>query len=125
MAREFGPVFYVLRGILAGLAPPLAVLKDSPTEFSLVTPRPSPFPQHRGRPMWFGEVRAGKAHVSLHLMPLYMNTRLQAAVPPGLQKRQRGKTCFHFYTPPDAARLAELHALAAAALDCWRATGWA
>ena len=37
--------------------------------------------------------------VTYHLMPLYFNPKLQAAVPPELRPRKQGKTCFNFQRP--------------------------
>lgn len=117
--------FAALRSILAPLAPPLVAAKDTPTELTLVTAEPSPYPQHKGQPMWFGAVRLGKAYASIHLMPLYMNPRLQAEISPALKKRMQGMTCFNFKSPPDATQQAELERLAAAALEAWRKSSWA
>ena len=70
-------------------------------------------PRKPNTPMWFGAVRPGKAYVSVHLMPLYMNPALQARVPPGLKGRMQGKACFNFRTI-DFDRFAELEDLARA-----------
>ena len=61
--------------------------------------------------MYFGSVRLGKAYVSLHLMPLYMNPRLTKAISPELKKRMQGKTCFNFKTNPEPEITAELKRL--------------
>ena len=60
---------------------------DTVAELSLLGRVPSPFPQHKGKPVWFGSVRLGKAYVSYHLVPLYMNPVLAEAVPARLKKR--------------------------------------
>ena len=49
--------------------------------------------------MWFGCVRWGKSAVSYHLMALYFNPKLQAALPDVLRPRKQGKTCFNFQRP--------------------------
>ena len=59
---------------------------------------------------------AREAYVSFHLLPLYMNPKLQAAVPPGLKKRMQGKACFNF-TGVEEAFLPELTTLTAVAVD--------
>ena len=69
--------------------------------------------------MWFGEVKIGKAYVSLHLLPIYMNPALQAAISPALKKRMQGLACFNFKNPPDAGQLADLDRLIQAALKDW------
>jgi len=74
--------------------------------------------------MWFGSVRLGKAYVSFHLMPLYMNPRLAGAVSPALKKRMQGKTCFNFKTVPEPELLKELQQLTAAALKDWTARSY-
>jgi hypothetical protein len=74
--------------------------------------------------MWFAEVRLGKAYVSFHLMPLYMNPALTSTISPALKKRMQGKTCFNFKNPPDAGQLAELNRLTDAALKDWGEKKW-
>src|SRR5579871_390693 len=101
MDASFAPVFDSLKAILGKQAARLAVKTDAPDEYSLVTRTPSPFPQHKGQPMWFGSVKAGKAYVSYHLMPIYMSPALQKSITPALKKRMQGKSCFNFKTVPD------------------------
>jgi hypothetical protein len=74
--------------------------------------------------MQFGSVRLGKAYVSFHLMPLYMNEALSGTISPALRKRMQGKTCFNFKTAPDAALLAELERLTAAGLKFFDDKNW-
>ena len=50
----------------------LAVKTDTPIEYTLVTKSPSPFPQHKGQPLFFASIQLCKTYVSFHLMPLYM-----------------------------------------------------
>ena len=71
--------------------------------------------------MWFGSVRLGKAYVSFHLMPLYMNPPLTRSISPALKKRMQGKTCFNFKSIPEPELLKELRQLTAAALKNWTA----
>ena len=105
--------------MLASQASRLAVAKDAPREYTLVTKSPSPYPQHKGQPMWFGAVKIGKAYVSYHLMPLYMNPALANTISSGLKQRMQGKSCFNFKVMPERALLTELKALTAAAADHW------
>src|SRR5687767_14566221 len=72
MAADFAGVFAALKPILATYAKRLSVKADTMNEYTLVTKSASPFPQHKGQPLYFGSVRLGKAYVSFHLMPLYM-----------------------------------------------------
>jgi hypothetical protein len=115
----FATIFAALKPVLAGEASRLAVKVDSSKEFTLVTKSASPYPQHKGQPMWFGAVKLGKAYVSYHLMPLYMNGPLAKTVSPQLKKHMQGKTCFNFKVPPSPEVLEELRRLTKAAADHW------
>jgi hypothetical protein len=119
MPGNFGSVFAALKPVLAGEASRLAVQTDSSKEYTLVTKSASPYPQHKGQPMWFGAVKLGKAYVSYHLMPLYMNGPLAKTVSPLLKKHMQGKTCFNFKALPSPEVLEELRRLTKAAADHW------
>jgi len=67
-------------------------------------------PRKAGERMWFGSVRAGKAYVSYHLMPVYTHAALAAKISPALRKRMQGKSCFNFKVA-DEALFTELEAL--------------
>jgi hypothetical protein len=123
MAADFSAVFDVLKPVLAKLAERLAVKADTPNEYTLVTRRASPFPQHRGQPLYFGSLRRGKAYVSLHLMP--MSPELAGSISPALKKRMQGKTCFNFKTDPGKEVIVELSLLTEAGLSRWSEMGWA
>src|SRR5579884_2661252 len=97
---DFALVFDALRGVLRKHAKTLAVRKNEPGLYHLGTRCPSPFPQHKGHPMFFAAVKVGKSYVSLHLLPLYMNPALTKQVSPALKKRMQGKACFKFKTVP-------------------------
>ncbi len=116
---DFCGIFAALKPVMAEQEGRLAVQKDTPSEYSLVTKGPSPFPQHRGHPMWFGAVRLGKAYVSFHLMALYMSPTLEKEISPALKKRMQGKTCFNFKAVPDEELLADLKNLTAACAAVW------
>jgi hypothetical protein len=124
MASDFAAVFAALKPVLARHADGLAVKADTPIEYTLVTKRPSPFPQHKGQPMYFGSVRLGKAYVSFHLVPIYMQPDLAKSIPPALKKRMQGKACFNFKTAPEPDQLSDLASLTVAALDKWRELNW-
>ena len=113
-----------LKPVLAGCAPRLSVKTDTPAEYTLETKSPSPFPQHKGHPMFFGTVKTGKAYVSLHLMPLYMCATLERRISPELGKRMQGKACFNFKKIPEKELLDELEQLARACLEEWDGKGW-
>jgi hypothetical protein len=117
--------FASLKALLAKQADRLQVTADTASVYTLVTLVPSPFPQHKGKPMWFGEIRLGKSYASFHLMPLYMNERLTATISPALKKRMQGKTCFNFKSDPEPELLAELERLTQAGIELWSEKGWA
>ena len=124
MAEAFAPVFAALKSALTGSAKDLEVKSDSPNEYALVSRTPSPFPQHKGQPLDFASVRIGKAHVSFHLMPLYMSPKLKGLISPELKKRMQGKSCFNFKTVPPPETVAELRRLTEAALVEWARLEW-
>jgi hypothetical protein len=102
----------------------MSVLKDTAIEYTLLTRKPSPFPQHKGQGMYFGSVRLGKAYVSFHSIPLYMCEELTALVSPEPMKRMQGKTCFNFKTVPTPGLTAELERLTAAGFKMWGEKKW-
>jgi len=121
---DFTHVFAVLKPVLASQASRLSVKKDAPGEYTLVTKSPSPFAQHKGQPMWFGAVKVGKAYVSYHLVPLYMDPTLTRTISHALKKRMQGKACFNFKAVPETTIVTELKQLTAAAVDQWAAQSW-
>ena len=120
----FASVFAALKPVLASCANRLAVKADTSVEYTLVTKSASPFPQHKGQPMFFGSVRLGKAYVSFHLMPLYMCPVLAKSVSPALKKRMQGKACFNFKTDPEPELIAALTRLTEAAFQQWSQKKW-
>lgn len=116
---DFSGILAALKPVMAEAEGRFAVQKNTSSEYSLVTKGPSPFPQHKGQPMWFGAVKLGKAYVSFHLMPLYMSPTLEKEISPALKKRMQGKTCFNFKTVPDDELLADLKRLTAACAAAW------
>ncbi len=117
-------VFAELKPVLGKYAKRLTVKTDTPVEYTLVTKSASPYPQHKGQPMFFGSVRLGKAYVSFHLMPLYMNPALTKTVSPALKKRMQGKSCFNFKNHPEPETLSELTRLTEAGLKQWGENKW-
>ncbi len=117
-------VFAELKPVLGKCAKRLAVKTDTPVEYTLVTKSASPFLQHKGHPLEFGSVKLGKAYVSFHLMPLYMNPAFNSTISTDLKKRMQGKTCFNFKTTPDPAALAELKRLTEEAVKQWAEKQW-
>jgi hypothetical protein len=124
VARDFDAVFEALKPVFSRAANRLSVAADSTTEYSLETRSPSPFPQHKGRPLHFGALRIGRSYVSLHLMPIYMSPPLIKQIPAGLKKHMQGKSCFNFTAVPPSGQIAELRALVDAGLDEWASKRW-
>jgi hypothetical protein len=124
MPRDFAPVFAALKLVLEKHAKRLSVKSDQPGEYTLVTRCPSPFPQHKGQPMWVASVGVGKAYVSFHLMHIYMVPELTSGMSLELKKRMQGKTCFNFKTVPEPQLIAELRELTKAALQYCREKQW-
>ncbi len=121
---DFAVVFASLKAVLARYAKRLAAQTDKPGEYTLVTKAPSPFPQHKGHPMFFASVRTGKAYVSFHLLPLYMDPVLTRDIPPALKKRMQGKACFNFKAEPEKELIRGLTQTIEAGLKQWAAKGW-
>lgn len=97
-----------LHQVMVGSVPSMVVARDEPDQLELHAPWPNP--RKPAEPMWFGAVRIGKAYVSYHLMPLYTEPGLAAAVPDLLRRRMQGKSCFNFKAA-DEAQLAALETL--------------
>jgi hypothetical protein len=124
VASDFADVFAALKPILGKYASRLSVKADTAVEYTLLTKSPSPFPQHKGQPMYFGTVRLGKAYVSYHLVPIYMHRPLTESIRPALKKHMQGKACFNFKRVPEAALMNELKQLTAASFEQWRKNKW-
>jgi len=124
MAAKYGDAFVTLKSAFNKVSKRLTVKADTPTQYTLVSKIPSPFPQHKGQPMWFASVRLGKAYVSFHLMPLYMNPVLVRSISPELKKRMQGKTCFNFKNDPEPVLLAELKRLTEEGFKQWGEMKW-
>jgi hypothetical protein len=63
-----------------------------------------------------------KSAVTYHLMPLYYNPRLHAALSPRLKGRMQGKTCFNFQRP-DPELFAALEELTRLGRAQWERAG--
>ena len=111
-------VFDALKPIFEEYAGRLAVQADKAGQYYLE----SKTPIRKGQPLQFGGVKIGKAYVSFHLMPIYMNPKLQAAISPELQKRMQGKSCFNF-TKVEPGHIAELKKLTQAGLEEFQTWG--
>jgi len=124
MPAAFPDTFAALKTAFDEAAPHLNARVDTSIEYTLVGRVPSPFPQDKKQPVYFGSVRLGKSYVSFHLMPLYMNEEIASTISPTLKKRMQGKTCFNFKSVPDARVLAELQRLTELGLASFRQKEW-
>ena len=76
--KSFQEIFEALKPVFEEYAGRLAIQVDKPGEYYLETKTA----MRKGQHFQFGGVRIGKAYVSFHLMPIYMNPKLQAAISP-------------------------------------------
>jgi len=124
MTSDFAATFAALKPVLGKYEKRLFVKSDSPSEYTMLTKSASPFPQHKGEPLYFGGVRLGKGYVSFYLMALYMCPEMQKNISPALKKRMQGKTCFNFKTQPEPELMANLKRLTADAVKLWGEKKW-
>ena len=124
MAANLNSAFESLQHVLAEYADQLVVKTDTASEYTLVTRSPSPFPQHKGEPLFFASVKFGKAYVSYHLLPLYMCPKLIEKISDPLKKRMQGKACFNFKSAPDPGLLLDLKRLTSISLGDWAERKW-
>jgi len=119
---SFQQVFDALKPVFEEYAGRLAIQVDEPGQYYLETKAAAASGPYKGRRLQFGGVKIGKAYVSFHLMPIYMNPKLQAAISPELKKRMQGKSCFNF-TSLDPSHIAELKKLTKAGFDEFKTWG--
>ena len=117
-ADDFAKAFYGLKMVFAKYEKHLRVTADTREKYYLETRSPS----YNGKPLFFGAVLRGRAYVSFHLMPIYMNPKLQATISPELKKRMQGKSCFNF-THVEPGHIAELKKLARAGFEEFKTWG--
>ena len=120
MTEAFREIASALVALLNTYGERLDVVPESSWGYYLQTKKPA----HKKGPLMFAAVRVGKAYVSYHLMPIYMNEPLKATISPALRKRMQGKACFNFKEMPDAALLAELRTLTADGFRSFEAAGY-
>lgn len=110
--ESFQEVFAALKPIFEKYAGRLAVQVNEPDQYFLETKTAI----RKGQRLQFGGVKIGKAYVSFHLMPIYMNPKLHATISPELKKRMQGKSCFNF-THVEPEQIAELKRLTAVGFE--------
>jgi hypothetical protein len=116
--EPFQKIFDALKPVFEEYAGRLAIQVDKPGEYYLETKTV----MRKGKRFQFGGVKIGKAYVSFHLMPIYMNPKLQAAISPELKKRMQGESCFNF-TSVDPNHITELKKLTKAGFDEFKIWG--
>jgi len=112
---SFQEIFDALKPLFEEYAGRLAIQVDEPGQYYLETKSGI----RQGQRLQFGGVKIGKAYVSFHLMPIYMNPALQKSISPDLKKRMQGKSCFNF-TTLDPSHIAELKKLTQAGFEEFR-----
>src|SRR6266404_6979885 len=90
--NNFQATFEKLKTILKPYEAKLIVVHDTDNNYYLDT---SHVMKNKQR-LFFAAVRAGKAYVSFHLMPVYASPDLLKDMSPELRKRMQGKSCFNF-----------------------------
>jgi len=116
--QSFQEVFDVLKPVFEEYSGRLAIQVDKPGEYYLETKTAV----RKRQRLQFGGVKVGKAYVSFHLMPIYMNPKLQASISPELKKRMQGKSCFNF-TSVEPGHIAELKKLTKAGFEEFKTWG--
>jgi hypothetical protein len=120
MSESFRAIADALAALLTPYEDRLDVVTESSSGYYLQTKKAT----IRKRPLMFAGVRVGKAYVSYHLVPIYMNETLKATISPVLRKRMQGKACFNFKDMPDAAFLEELRTLTEAGFRSFESAGY-
>jgi hypothetical protein len=120
--ESFQEIFDALKPVFGEYAGRLAIQVDKPGQYYLETKSAAASGPYKGRRLQFGGVKIGKAYVSFHLMPIYMNPKLQAAISPELKKRMQGKSCFNF-TRVDPGHITELKKLTKAGFEEFKTWG--
>jgi len=117
--QDFTTVYAELYKILAPYSAKLDTKKDDESELYVDTKHI----QKNQKPLFFGAVQVKKSYVSFHLMPVYMNPELLAAVSPELKSRMQGKSCFNF-SVIEPKLIKELTALTKASYASYKEQGF-
>jgi hypothetical protein len=128
MPAEFKMVFDRLKQILKKHSGPFIVKPDSDTKYGLYAKvGPATLQAWKGKMkspiMPVAWVEIGKAYVSYHLMPVYMNPNLEATMSKELKARMQGKSCFNF-KKIDEKIFGELDVLTANGFDSFKKMGF-
>jgi hypothetical protein len=88
-SKDFQAVYDELKKLMQPYAKGALKAHEKPGEFQVIG---QPVPQTKGRDVWFGAVRLGKAYVSYHLMPVYALPELLDGISPELKRRTLAPT---------------------------------
>ena len=109
-------IFNHLKSIFDAHASELDVVHDELSYFYLNTQKED----DKGKPIFFGMIKATAKKVSFHLMPVYCEPSLLSDISPELKKRMQGKSCFNF-SKLDRELFMELEVLTQASFDSYKA----
>ncbi|HVT84586.1 MAG TPA: hypothetical protein VHD35_05260 [Chitinophagaceae bacterium] len=128
MPAEFEIAFARLKEILQKHSGQFTVKPDSDTKYGLYAKvGPATLKAWKGKMkspvMPLAWVEIGKAYVSYHLMPVYMNPKLQSTMSQELKARMQGKSCFNF-KKIDEKLFRELDALTVKGIDAFKKMGY-
>jgi hypothetical protein len=128
MPAEFEMVFARLQNILKKYSGRFIVKPDTNSKYGLYAKvGPATLEAWKGKLkspiMPLAWVEIGKAYVSYHLMPVYMNPKLQSSVSNDLKARMQGKSCFNF-KKIDEKIFRELEVLTAKGIDGFEIMGF-
>ena len=116
--KNVDALFEKLKTILAKNADTLEVVTDEPGNYTVNTRKLD----DKGKPVFFGMVKARKGKVSFHLMPVYCCPELLDNMSDDLRRHMQGKSCFSF-SQDEPALLKELTTLTKKGLKAYRADG--
>lgn len=104
--KDFPSIFHTLRKLFWPYEKYMQVTSDTARRYYIQT-KSSTF---QGKPLFFGGVMAGRAHVSFHLMPVYWEPAIAKSISATLKKRREGMSRFNF-TAVEPALFRELAGL--------------
>ena len=112
---SFAKTFYGLKQIFKRYEAELNANADTREKYYLQTKAAS----LNDRPLFFGAVLKGKAHVSFQLAPLYWDPSLAKGMSSKLKEHRQGPTAFNF-TEPEPELFRELAKLASRGFNLYR-----
>ncbi|HVT83690.1 MAG TPA: hypothetical protein VHD35_00740 [Chitinophagaceae bacterium] len=128
MPAEFEMIFDRLKQILKKHSGQFTIKPDSDSKYGLYAKvGPATLKAWKGKMkspiMPVAWVEVGKAYVSYHLMPVYMNPKLQSTISKDLKARMQGKSCFNFKYG-DEKIFEQLDELTGKSIDAFRKLGY-